>query len=166
MILISVGLSDMQAKLLHEHWKHIVLFIIDEVSMLSRENLDEIHHRLQRICRNEKPFGGMNVLVLGDLLQLQPVTGLFYFVSFLRLSAHYYLGNCVYTPPPMQCPSLWHGKAHRDPDIRYSPFNYFELTQNMRQREELDFAEMLGRIRIGCPSNTDYEVSFMFHIFL
>jgi hypothetical protein len=34
-------------------------------------------------------------------------------------------------------------------------FNYSELTENMRQREDLEYAHMMQRCRIGSPSDED-----------
>lgn len=52
----------------------IELLIIDEVSMLRADLLDCIDHTLRflRRRRNE-PFGGLQILFIGDLLQLPPV---------------------------------------------------------------------------------------------
>lgn len=52
----------------------IELLIIDEVSMLRSDLLDCIDHTLRflRRRRNE-PFGGLQILFIGDLLQLPPV---------------------------------------------------------------------------------------------
>ncbi|OEK06356.1 helix-turn-helix domain-containing protein [Roseivirga misakiensis] len=54
--------------------KEIELLIIDEVSMLRADLLDCIDHTLRflRRRRNE-PFGGVQILFIGDLLQLPPV---------------------------------------------------------------------------------------------
>ncbi|HYG51954.1 MAG TPA: helix-turn-helix domain-containing protein [Flavobacteriales bacterium] len=49
------------------------LLIIDEVSMLRADLLDAIDTVLRSIRRNTKPFGGVQVLFIGDLLQLPPV---------------------------------------------------------------------------------------------
>ena len=51
------------------------LVIIDEVSMLSSLNLAYIHLRLQEIFGGTHWFGGVNMLFVGDILQLPPVTG-------------------------------------------------------------------------------------------
>ncbi len=37
-------------------------------------------------------------------------------------------------------------------------FEFYELKQNMRQKEDLPFFELLNRIRIGCPSNDDISL--------
>jgi len=49
------------------------LLIIDEVSMLRADLLDAIDFTLRKIRRKDFPFGGVQVLFIGDLLQLPPV---------------------------------------------------------------------------------------------
>lgn len=49
--------------------------MIDEVSMVSYENLRMIHLRLQEFKNNEKLLGGVNVVLFGDIMQLFPIKG-------------------------------------------------------------------------------------------
>lgn len=49
------------------------LLIIDEVSMLRADLLDAIDFTMRSIRRRDVPFGGAQVLYIGDLLQLPPV---------------------------------------------------------------------------------------------
>ena len=54
--------------------KKLELLIIDEVSMLRADLLDAIDSVLRRVRRRlNMPFGGVQVLFIGDLLQLPPV---------------------------------------------------------------------------------------------
>ncbi len=53
--------------------QNIELLIIDEVSMLRADILDAMDFMLRKVRRNERPFGGAQVLFIGDLLQLPPV---------------------------------------------------------------------------------------------
>ncbi|MFN3997876.1 helix-turn-helix domain-containing protein [Algoriphagus sp.] len=54
--------------------KVIDLLVIDEVSMLRADILDAIDYRLRSVKRNYKvPFGGVQVLLIGDLYQLPPI---------------------------------------------------------------------------------------------
>ena len=53
--------------------KEMELLIIDEVSMLRADLLDAIDHILRYIRHNNKPFGGLQILFIGDLWQLPPV---------------------------------------------------------------------------------------------
>jgi uncharacterized protein YpbB len=53
--------------------RNLELLIIDEVSMLRADLLDAIDFVLKFVRRNNDPFGGVQVLFIGDLLQLPPV---------------------------------------------------------------------------------------------
>ncbi|WP_026965833.1 helix-turn-helix domain-containing protein [Algoriphagus terrigena] len=54
--------------------KAIDLLVIDEVSMLRADILDAIDYRMRSVKRNyQVPFGGIQVLLIGDLYQLPPV---------------------------------------------------------------------------------------------
>jgi ATP-dependent exoDNAse (exonuclease V) alpha subunit len=62
-------MSRVKRKLIQE----MELLIIDEVSMLRADLLDAIDTILQSVRRNRTSFGGVQVLFIGDLLQLPPV---------------------------------------------------------------------------------------------
>lgn len=49
------------------------LLVIDEVSMVRSDLLDGIDEVLRRFRRNSLPFGGVQLLMIGDLQQLAPV---------------------------------------------------------------------------------------------
>ena len=53
--------------------KAMDLLVIDEVSMLRADLLDAMDFVMRRVRRREQPFGGVQVLFIGDLLQLPPV---------------------------------------------------------------------------------------------
>ena len=53
--------------------RQLELLIIDEVSMLRADTLDAIDASLRRIRHNSRPFGGVQMLYIGDLFQLPPV---------------------------------------------------------------------------------------------
>ena len=53
--------------------RHLQLLIIDEVSMVRADLMDHIDVELRRIRRNIKPFGGVQLLMIGDLQQLPPI---------------------------------------------------------------------------------------------
>lgn len=49
------------------------LLVIDEISMVRADLLDAIDYSLRKIRRSEIPFGGIQLLLIGDLQQLPPV---------------------------------------------------------------------------------------------
>ena len=62
--------SGVTLKLLRE----IELIIIDEISMVRADIIDFIDHVLRIYCRNmREPFGGKQLLLVGDIFQLEPV---------------------------------------------------------------------------------------------
>lgn len=68
---------------LHQHFRYnkdkrklfaeIDLLIIDEVSMLRADILDAIDLSLQYTRKNPAPFGGVQLIMIGDMYQLPPV---------------------------------------------------------------------------------------------
>ena len=54
-------------------FRNLELLIIDEVSMLRADLLDAMDWTLRNVRKNNAPFGGVQVLFIGDLLQLPPV---------------------------------------------------------------------------------------------
>ncbi|MBO4752622.1 MAG: AAA family ATPase [Bacteroidales bacterium] len=49
------------------------LLVIDEISMVRADLLDSIDNTLRRYRRNSRPFGGVQLLLIGDIHQLPPV---------------------------------------------------------------------------------------------
>lgn len=54
-------------------FRKLELLIIDEVSMLRADLLDAMDWALRNVRKNNLPYGGVQVLFIGDLLQLPPV---------------------------------------------------------------------------------------------
>ncbi|MDR0973432.1 MAG: AAA family ATPase [Prevotellaceae bacterium] len=50
------------------------LLVIDEISMVRADVLDAVDEVLRRHRRSTRPFGGIQLLLIGDLQQLAPVT--------------------------------------------------------------------------------------------
>ncbi|HXH19566.1 MAG TPA: helix-turn-helix domain-containing protein [Chitinophagales bacterium] len=53
--------------------RELELLILDEVSMVRCDIMDAIDFTLRTLRRNQKPFGGVQVLLIGDMHQLPPV---------------------------------------------------------------------------------------------
>jgi hypothetical protein len=53
--------------------REMELLVIDEVSMVRADLLDAVDTVLQSVRRDQRPFGGVQMLFIGDLFQLPPV---------------------------------------------------------------------------------------------
>ncbi len=63
-----------QKKNLYTRYKSTQVLVIDEISMLHATRLDMVDLIARTIRRDERPFGGMQVVFCGDFFQLPPVT--------------------------------------------------------------------------------------------
>ena len=118
---------------------HLNLVIIDEVSMVGACMLNFIHKRLQELMGNSQHFGGVNIICVGDLYQLRPVFDDFIFKQ-PRQNHHDSYG--------ILATNLW--QTH---------FQMYQLRTIMRQRDSLDFAEMLNRLREG--QHTEQDITLL-----
>lgn len=53
--------------------RSIELLVIDEISMVRSDTLDSVDQVLREVRRNDKPFGGVQLLMIGDVQQLTPI---------------------------------------------------------------------------------------------
>ena len=115
--------------------REIELLIIDEVSMLRADLLDCIDHMLRFLRRRKnEAFGGLQILFIGDLMQLPPVVK----DSEWGLLSQYY--NSSY---------FFEARALKD-----NPPIHVELDKVYRQQDE-DFISILNRFRENKQSRED-----------
>ncbi|MEZ4721790.1 MAG: AAA family ATPase [Flavobacteriales bacterium] len=113
------------------------LLIIDEVSMLRADVLDAIDFRLKHARRNyNQPFGGVQVLMIGDLFQLPPIVR----DHEWSVMSQYY-------------PSAWFFHAQA---LRQSGYVYIELDKIFRQQDDA-FIRILNNLRNNTPTPEDIE---------
>ncbi|PIZ61625.1 helicase [Candidatus Saccharibacteria bacterium CG_4_10_14_0_2_um_filter_52_9] len=62
------------------------VLVIDEVSMLHGQRLDMVNQMAKLLRSSEAPFGGMQVILVGDLFQLPPITRGSQIVDFAHMS--------------------------------------------------------------------------------
>ena len=68
---IESMVMDIQKKShVRKKWKTVDCLIIDEISMLDPDLFDKLEHMARIIRKNTKPFGGIQLVVSGDFLQL------------------------------------------------------------------------------------------------
>ncbi len=106
--------------------RNMELLIIDEVSMLRADLLDAIDFMMQTVRKNNQAFGGVQVLFIGDLLQLPPVIKPEEWATLRR----YYKGNFFF-----------HSNV-----IQQNPPIYIELSKIFRQTDS-QFISLLNNLR-------------------
>jgi len=68
------GLEELEEKkYLWKRFENARVLIIDEVSMLHASQLDMVEKVCRRFKRNDKPFGGLQIILSGDFFQLPPI---------------------------------------------------------------------------------------------
>lgn len=102
------------------------LLVIDEISMVRADLLDAISDMLQRFRNRNKPFGGVQLLLIGDLQQLAPVVK----DEEWEILKDYY-----------KSPFFFHSRA-----LQQTPYISIELTHVYRQADE-GFVYLLNQIR-------------------
>lgn len=102
------------------------ILIIDEISMVRADLLDAVDMTLRRYRRNDRPFGGVQLLMIGDIHQLSPV---------VKDSERHYISQ-VYPSP-----FFFHSKALKQLD-----YITIELQKVYRQ-SDAEFIEILNAVR-------------------
>lgn len=118
--------------------KSLELIIIDEISMVRADTIDFIDRLLRVYSENmREPFGGKQLLLVGDIFQLEPVAT----PDVREILRHYY-------------PNLFFFSAKVFTSFGLVPI---ELKKCYRQNDS-EFIAMLDRIRIGKPLRSDLEM--------
>lgn len=128
--------------------------IIDEVSMVRSDVMDMIDHKLRAARDNQAPYGGIQMILFGDLFQLPPVVANGDEAEIIQ--------NRYHTPFFFGAPSA--GRS----------FIVCGLTQIFRQTDAA-FIRILNKIRVGkatqaeldelnklCVNNTSFPQNDMF----
>ena len=130
-ILINEKVKRLRSKIIN----NIDTILIDECSMIRCDVLDAIDKSLRLNRNSEKSFGGVQIILLGDIHQLPPVireNEQDIFDNFYPNGHYFFNANC------------------------YSESNIqlYELTKIYRQKDE-KFIKILNKIRTGNVTNID-----------
>ena len=116
--------------------RNMELLIIDEVSMLRSDLLDAMDYMMQSVRKKNAPFGGVQVLFIGDLLQLPPVIR----DEEWRTLKTYYRGKFFF-----------HSHV-----VQQNPPLYIELSKIFRQTDDT-FISVLNNLRNNQISQQDIQ---------
>ncbi|MES2812354.1 MAG: helix-turn-helix domain-containing protein [Bacteroidota bacterium] len=117
--------------------RNMELLIIDEVSMLRADVLDAIDFMMQSVRKKKTAFGGVQVLFIGDLMQLPPVIR----DEEWKILRNYYNGKFFF-----------HSHV-----IQLNPPLYIELSKIFRQTDDL-FISVLNNLRNNQISTNDVQI--------
>lgn len=73
-----------------KRWRNTSVLIIDEISLLDSKTFSFLDKIAKHIRGNNKPFGGIRLLIVGDFYQLPPVNGNYCFESDIWETTFYY----------------------------------------------------------------------------
>jgi ATP-dependent exoDNAse (exonuclease V) alpha subunit len=130
---ISGNVSEEKKEILNA----MEVLIIDEISMVRPDVIDFIDKRLQSCRNNPLPFGGVQIVMFGDLFQLPPVVT----EDEKSILLQFYKG--LY---------FFHAKA-----FRQEGFNFIELNHIFRQSDP-HFIDLLNHVREYQMTNEDLEL--------
>ena len=120
---------------MRDYLDHLKVLIIDEISFVGADMLYRIHYRLKEIFQTPDNvlFGGLDVILVGDLLQLPPVQSSMVFKKpkSVKLAAAF------------DVLKIWE---------RFQPII---LKENHRQKDEKEWADCLNRFRVGVVTEPD-----------
>ena len=117
--------------------KNMELLVIDEVSMLRADLLDAMDFMLRNVRHKDIPFGGVQVLFIGDLLQLPPVVK----NEEWEVLSQYYRGKYFF-----------HSQV-----VSSNPPLYIELSKIYRQTDDA-FISILNNLRNNVITPNDIAV--------
>ena len=125
-------MSDQRRTQIRLTLSNLKLLIIDEISMVSNITLLHIHQRLKQIFAtpDNQLFAGLNMIAVGDLYQLPAIRRRPVFEEYRN---------------PV------HNLCHP-----WLVFQMIELTENMRQKDDQPFTQLLNRFRTA--SHTDDDI--------
>ena len=70
-----------------KRYNSVDVLVIDEISMLHGQRLDMVNEVCKLLRKDDRPFGGLQVILVGDLFQLPPVSRQTDILDFAHLSA-------------------------------------------------------------------------------
>ncbi len=124
------------------------VLVIDEISMLHGKRLDMVNEACKLLRKSQAPFGGLQVILVGDLFQLPPVNRGGELVDFAHTSAAWK------ELAPQIC---YLTEQHRQLDD-----GLLDLLNAMRKGEVDDFHEEMLRERLEAQADESEPVTRLF----
>jgi ATP-dependent DNA helicase PIF1 len=124
-------------------WRQLKFMVIEEVSMISGEFLDRLNRVVCHIREDPRPFGGIQLLICGDFLQLPPIQVPYQDIRKMELA-----WKLAEKPRPLQDIHGNRGFAFQSTFWKQANLVTVELTEVFRQSNPR-FVKILHEIRKG-----------------
>ncbi|XP_063442198.1 uncharacterized protein LOC134722507 [Mytilus trossulus] len=115
-------------------YRNLSLILIDEISMVGNKMFSLLERRLKKIKGSNCSFGGVSIIAIGDFFQLQPVFDSWIFNDLSK------------------------GLTSLAPYYWKLLFSFHDITEIMRQKDDLEFAQLLNRLRQNQLTENDFAV--------
>lgn len=139
---MGIGTGDLPVETLIKRLKYKVgiknrikttdILVIDEISMMSASIFEKINHICQILRRSHKPFGGIQIILTGDFLQLETIFN--EKNNDNRLIIESELFQKMFTKSTII------------------------LKENFRQKSDIEYIDLLMRIRKGTQTENDIKI--------
>lgn len=148
--------KDLQKRRNYRMYLNLDMIVIDEISMVRADMLDNIDMFL-RINRNRnEPFGGVQMVFFGDLFQLPPVIGSPVEKEFLVQryeSPYFFSSRVIKTSEEFEMIEL--NKVYRQDERRF-----IRLLDNIRLSHfDMDDLEDLNTRHVSIPENISHTIT-------
>lgn len=118
--------------------RNLDTLIIDEISMVRADLLDRIDTRLRTVRNSDIPFGGVQIIMVGDLRQLPPV------VDDLGEDKKIIADN-------YESAYFFDSKVYKQVEVLHVEFD------KVYRQDELDFLDILNRVRDKTTTKADFS---------
>ncbi len=126
-----------------EFFQKLDVLVIDEVSMVRIDHMDTIDRAMRFHRKSTEPFGGVKLIMFGDPYQLPPVVTQ-EDIKYSGRSQQMWFNNYKE-----------HKYFFKASVFAKAPIRTLQLSEIVRQENDLEFAEILGRVRVGRISKGD-----------
>ncbi|XP_055687292.1 uncharacterized protein LOC129792356 [Lutzomyia longipalpis] len=133
------SLSPDAANTIRSKLKDVQVLIVDEISMVGSNINSKMDNRMRQICGVNESYGGKSVIFVGDLKQLKPVKDKYVFEK-----------NLLHTDAEFV--------DYEERNVLWEEFKYYELTEIMRQKDDLSFTVALNNLANGTMTEDDIKL--------
>lgn len=124
------NITPAKATQMNYYLSQVTMIVIDEISMVRADMFEMMHQICCRAKENDKPFGGIPVVVVGDLFQLPPIV----------------TSDAIQNYLIKEYGGIYFFDSHVIRD-NIENIRLFELTYSYRQKNDSDFVHLLDAFR-------------------